>query len=151
LDEETSRAVRHERSLVLLLLDADGLKAVNDRFGHQEGDRLLQHVALLLRREARTSDVIARVGGDEFAVIQPETELAGGMIAAERVRSTMRDQPFATVTGDMPPTSLSIGISGVPDHATSSADLFRSADRALYESKRAGKDRTTIATAVVPA
>lgn len=151
LDEETSRAVRHERSLVLLLLDADGLKAVNDRFGHQEGDRLLQHVALLLRREARTGDVIARVGGDEFAVIQPETELAGGMIAAERVRSMMREQPFATVTGDMPPTSLSIGISGVPDHATSSAELFRSADRALYESKRAGKDRTTIATAVVPA
>ena len=148
LDEETARAVRHARSLALLLLDADGLKLVNDRFGHQEGDRLLQHIASLLRREARTSDVIARVGGDEFAVIQPETEVAGGLIAAERIRRTMRDEPFATVAGDVPPTSLSIGISGVPDHASSSADLFRSADGALYESKRAGKDRTTIATAV---
>ena len=151
LDEETSRAVRHARSLVLLVLDADGLKLVNDRFGHQEGDRLLQHVALLLRREARTSDVIARVGGDEFAVIQPETEVAGGLVAAERIRSTMREEPFATVGGDVPPTSLSIGLAGVPDHAIASVDLFRSADSALYESKRAGKDRTTIATAVVPA
>jgi diguanylate cyclase (GGDEF)-like protein len=151
LGEETSRAVRHGRGLVLLLLDADGLKLVNDRFGHQEGDRLLQHVAALLRREARTSDVIARVGGDEFAVIQPETEVAGGMIAAERIRATMRSEPYATLAGDTPPTSLSIGLSGVPEHARSSRDLFRSADSALYESKRAGKDRTTIATAVVPA
>jgi diguanylate cyclase (GGDEF)-like protein len=151
LDEETSRAMRHDRSLVLLLLDADGLKLVNDGFGHQEGDRLLQHIALLLRREARASDVIARVGGDEFAVIQPETEVAGGLIAAERIRSAMRDGPFATVAGDMPLTSLSIGLAGVPAHSSTSADLFRSADSALYESKRAGKDRTTIATAVVPA
>jgi len=143
--------VRHGRRLVLLLLDADGLKLVNDRFGHQEGDRLLQHVALLLRREARTSDIVARVGGDEFAVIQPETEVAGGRIAAERIRSTLHQEPFATTSGDIPPTSVSIGVSGVPDHATASADLFRSADGALYESKRAGKDRTTIATAVVPA
>jgi two-component system, cell cycle response regulator len=148
LDEETSRAVRHARSMALLLLDADGLKLVNDRFGHQEGDRLLQHVASLLRREARTSDIIARVGGDEFAVIQPETEVKGGMVAAERIRSTMHSEPFTTVAGDTPPTSLSIGVSGVPDHARSSADLFRFADSALYESKRAGKDRTTIATAV---
>jgi diguanylate cyclase (GGDEF)-like protein len=151
LGEETSRAVRHGRSLVLLLLDADGLKAVNDHFGHQEGDRLLQHVAALLRREARTSDVIARVGGDEFAVIQPETEVAGGLVAAERIRSTMHRELFATAAGEIPATSLSVGVSGVPDHAKSSADLFRSADSALYESKRAGKDRTTIATAIVPA
>jgi two-component system cell cycle response regulator len=143
--------VRHARSLAMLLMDADGLKAVNDRFGHQEGDRLLQHIAALLRREARASDIIARVGGDEFAVIQPETAVAGGLIAAERIRAAMRAEPYATIAGDTPLTSLSIGVSGVPDHASSSADLFRLADSALYESKRAGKDRTTIATAGVPA
>lgn len=151
LEEETSRAVRHARSLVLLLLDADGLKLVNDRFGHQEGDRLLQRIAALLRQQARTSDVIARLGGDEFAVIQPETEVAGGMVSAERLRDAMRTEPFTTLAGDTPPTSVSIGLSGVPEHARSSADLFRLADDALYESKRAGKDRTTVATAVVPA
>jgi diguanylate cyclase (GGDEF)-like protein len=151
LDEETSRAIRHARSLALLLLDADGLKLVNDRFGHLEGDRLLQHVALLLRRHLRPSDVIARVGGDEFGIIQPETEVSGGVVAAERIRGTMRDEPFATVSGEIPPTSLSIGVSGVPEHARTSDDLFRSADGALYESKRAGKDRTTVASAVTPA
>ncbi|MGH2491132.1 MAG: diguanylate cyclase [Candidatus Limnocylindria bacterium] len=151
LDEETARAMRHARSVVLLLLDADGLKLVNDRFGHQEGDRLLQHVASVLRREARTSDVIARVGGDEFGIIQPETAVAGGVVAAERICCAMRDAPFATVGGDVPPTSVSIGVSGVPEHARSSADLYRLADGALYESKRAGKDRTTVASAVAPA
>lgn len=151
LDEETARAVRHARSLALLLLDADGLKLVNDRFGHQEGDRLLKHVASLLRQRARTSDVIARVGGDEFAIIQPETEVAGGVVAADRIHTAMRDAPFATVGGETPPASLSIGVSGVPEHARSSAELFRSADAALYESKRAGKDRTTVATAVARA
>jgi two-component system, cell cycle response regulator len=151
LDEETTRAVRHARNLALLLLDADGLKPINDRFGHQEGDRLLKHVASLLRQRARTSDIIARVGGDEFAIIQPETEVVGGVVAAQRIHSAMRDVPFATVGGDTPPTSLSIGVSGVPEHAHSSAELFRSADAALYESKRAGKDRTTVATAVARA
>jgi diguanylate cyclase (GGDEF)-like protein len=151
LDEETSRAIRHARSLALLLLDADGLKLVNDRFGHQEGDRLLKHVSSLLRQRARTSDVIARVGGDEFAIIQPETEVAGGVVAADRIHSAMRDAPFATVGGETPPASLSIGVSGVPAHARTSAELFRSADAALYESKRAGKDRTTVATAVARA
>jgi diguanylate cyclase (GGDEF)-like protein len=151
LDEETSRAVRHARSLVLLLIDADGLKVVNDRFGHQEGDRLLQRIATLLRHQARTSDIIARLGGDEFAIIQPETEAPGGLAAAERVRDSMRTEPFATLGGDTPSTSVSIGLAGVPEHAHSSSDLFRSADDALYESKRAGKDRTTVATTVVPA
>lgn len=151
LDEETARALRHSRSLVLLLLDADGLKLVNDRFGHQEGDRLLQHVTLLLRRQARASDVVARVGGDEFAIIQPETEVAGGLVAAERVRGTMRNEPFATVGGETPRTSLSIGVSGVPEHARSSAELFRLADAALYESKRPGNDRSTVASAATPA
>jgi diguanylate cyclase (GGDEF)-like protein len=151
LEEETSRALRHERSLVLLLLDADGLKLVNDRFGHLEGDRLLRHVALLLRRQARTSDVIARIGGDEFGIIQPETEVAGGVVAAERIGSALRDWPFATASGEAPPTSVSIGVSGVPEHARSSVELFRLADAALYESKRAGKDRTTVASTVLPA
>ena len=151
LDEETSRALRHERSLALLVLDADGLKLVNDRFGHQEGDRLLQHIAMLLRRQVRPSDVIARVGGDEFAIIEPETDTAGGFVAAERIRRTMHDEPFATVQGETPQASISIGVSGIPEHARSSADAFRLADGALYESKRAGKDRTTVASAVVPA
>lgn len=151
LDEETSRAVRHARRLVLLLLDADGLKLVNDKFGHQEGDRLLQRIALLLRQQARTSDVIARLGGDEFAVIQPETEVSGGLVAAERIHHAMHTEPFTTLAGDTPPTSVSIGLAGVPEHAQTTAYLFRLADDALYESKRAGKDRTTVATAVVPA
>jgi diguanylate cyclase (GGDEF)-like protein len=151
LDEETERAVRHTRSLVLLLLDADRLKGVNDRFGHVEGNRLLRHVAELLRRAARTSDIIARVGGDEFAVIQPETDVSGGVIAAERICETIRRTPFATIAGESQPTTVSIGVSGVPQHARTSADLFRLADAALYESKRAGKDRMTVATAVVPA
>lgn len=151
LDEETSRAVRHARSAALLLLDADGLKLVNDRFGHMEGDRLLRHVATLLRGQARTSDVIARIGGDEFAVIQPETEVSGGLVAAERICDALRDEPFTTAGGEMPSTSVSIGVSGVPEHTSSSVDLFRLADEALYESKRAGKGRTTVATAVTPA
>jgi len=151
LDEETSRAVRHARSVVLLLLDADGLKLVNDQFGHLEGDRLLRHLATLLRRQARTSDVIARVGGDEFGIIQPETGVAGGLIAGDRIGSALRDEPFTTVGGEKPPTCVSIGVSGVPEHARTSADLYRLADAALYESKRAGKDRTTVATPVTPA
>ena len=133
LDEETSRALRHARSVVLLMLDVDGLKLVNDRLGHQEGDRLLQHVASILRRRARTSDVIARVGGDEFAIVQPETEVAGGLAAAERVQVAMRADPFVTLSGDTPPTSLSIGVSGCPS-TRARAKSCTAADAALYES-----------------
>jgi len=146
LKEEADRAVRHKRRLGLLMLDLDNLKMYNDTFGHLQGDVVLRQVAKLLRVCARGIDIVARYGGDEFAIILPDTDRDGLMVVARRiVARTANGQLAPEFQLQGTPLSLSIGAAVFPDHADTPQSLIDMADKALYESKRLGRNRLTAA------
>jgi diguanylate cyclase (GGDEF)-like protein/PAS domain S-box-containing protein len=137
LHEERQRALRHERPLSLVLFDLDGFKDVNDSRGHVAGDELLRAVAQALHSAARTGDIVARVGGDEFAVIAPDTDDAAAAALAERLRRAAGEA--------LERLHVAVTLSaGVADLAAASAadDLVHLADRALYWAKHHGRDQT---------
>ena len=140
LDQEVARARRHGRPLCLALLDVDRFKAVNDTFGHVAGDAVLVEASTRLQACVRSEVVLARIGGDEFAAILPETSLLQGEEIAQRVRATIAGAPF---NGDLRVT-LSIGVAAL-DSAGEAAGLRRAADEALYAVKAAGRDGVTCA------
>ncbi|HVR89276.1 MAG TPA: diguanylate cyclase [Candidatus Limnocylindria bacterium] len=144
LIEEVSRAKRHERPLTLTVFDSDHLKVVNDRFGHGEGNRLLGDLAHQIRSTVRTSDFVARFGGDEFVLIAPETHLAAGIILAERVRAAIASRDFS-VSSEHVRITVSAGVAALPEHPADPDELFRLADGALYEAKRRGRDQVAVA------
>ncbi|MFZ5862674.1 MAG: sensor domain-containing diguanylate cyclase [Nitrospirota bacterium] len=142
LAESIAYAKRHQRPLACLMIDADNFKPINDRFGHHHGDRVLKGIADAITGALRGSDVAARYGGDEFAVLLRDTDGPGAFTKAERIRDAVRHSPL--LDGE-PPVTVSIGIAvwndliGLdPDY-----DLLAEADRALYDSKANGKNRTT--------
>ena len=140
LDEEVARARRSGRPLSLLMVDLDGFGEVNNRHGHQKGDATLVAVAEALRECLRTSDVGGRYGGDEFAIILPETSLQEAMIVAERMRVAIIEHT-AVVTSQTIHLGASIGVAAFPLHAQTREDLVLMADRAAYAVKHSGKGR----------
>jgi diguanylate cyclase (GGDEF)-like protein len=143
LEAEVERSRRHGRPLSLVMLDLDGLKDVNDSWGHQAGDRVLVRFADHLRRTLRTSDGAYRIGGDEFALILPETSPLGASVLAERVRRAVER---ARVGGDDGiRLTVSIGVGSFPEHGASPDALFARADTAMYEVKAAGGDAVAMA------
>jgi diguanylate cyclase (GGDEF)-like protein len=122
------------------MLDLDGLKAANDRFGHEWGDHLLKAVADVLHGDVRVTDIPARYGGDEFVLMLPETDLNGGILVAEKVRVDIARIALPH-NGAVVRTSASIGIVTFPEDGRSSAELMRRADLAMYEAKRRGRDQ----------
>jgi diguanylate cyclase (GGDEF)-like protein len=143
LESEVERARRHRRMLSLVLLDADALKNVNDGWGHLAGDRVLGRLAALLDRQRRAEDGAYRVGGDEFALILPETPSAGASILAERLRRRIQRERLGV--GDDLHLTVSIGVGSFPEHAVNADELFERADSALYEVKRSGGNAVAIA------
>jgi diguanylate cyclase (GGDEF)-like protein len=139
LDRELSRARREGASLSLVLLDVDHFKAVNDEHGHQVGDQVLSIVARTLAETVRDMDLVARYGGEEFVVLLPGTALADAVGTAERLRAAVAGQPAPA------PVTVSAGVATFPDQAPSGAELLVLADCALYEAKRAGRDRVMAA------
>jgi two-component system, cell cycle response regulator len=137
LQEELARFARYRQPLSLLLLDLDGLKAINDTRGHRAGDAALVQLGAEIRAEARSTDTCARWGGDEFAVLAPGTVEEAATAMAERIRARL------TAQADVPGLAVSIGVATLaPPVAASTADaLVRTADRALYEAKRLGGNR----------
>jgi diguanylate cyclase len=133
---EADRSRRTQSPVSLLVLDIDSFKQVNDKLGHAVGDDTLCGIAHALRITLRTIDVPARFGGDEFAVILPETDAAGALVVAERIREAIK----ATFADRKTPVTTSIGAATMPDHADSPADLLRAADRALYAAKAGGRN-----------
>ncbi|MDX1398028.1 MAG: GGDEF domain-containing protein, partial [Oceanospirillum sp.] len=133
------QAQRERYTLALLYLDLDRFKAVNDDYGHEVGDELLKEVALRLQQTLRESDVIARIGGDEFNILLPD--IADGT-AAEHVADKILAavvQPF--VTGDIRlEVSASIGLTLYPDDAVDAKQLIKNADVAMYRSKAQGRN-----------
>jgi diguanylate cyclase (GGDEF)-like protein len=140
IEQEIQRAARSGRSFALLMFDLDGLKAANDRFGHGSGDALLRAVADTLRGDIRITDVAARYGGDEFVLLLPETDLAGALQVAEKVRVDVGRLGLPH-DGLVIRTSASIGLVTYPDDGRSSTELMRRADLAMYEAKRRGRNQ----------
>ncbi|MGI8509177.1 MAG: diguanylate cyclase [Gemmatimonadaceae bacterium] len=133
-------------SCALVVVDIDRFKHVNDTFGHQSGDQILQQVAATLQKEVRTVDLLARYGGEEMAFLLPQTELSGGCQLAERLRQAVSARPFV-VQGREIPITISLGVAAYPAGARDRDDLFAVADRALYEAKRGGRNRVVSDTA----
>ena len=140
LRRETKRAVRTNRALSMLFIDLDGFKAVNDTYGHMYGSRALVEAAAVIRSSARETDVVARFGGDEFAVILPETARDGAIMVAERICDRIAAHSF--LTADLLDVRLtaSVGIATLPDVAASAEELMQAADKAMYKVKVTGKN-----------
>jgi diguanylate cyclase (GGDEF)-like protein len=138
LAEEIARHRRHDRRFALILLDLDGFKQINERYGHLEGDRLLAEVGAALRDEVRGEDPIFRQGGDEFAVIVEETDAEEAAEVAARVRARVTRRGFGS--DERLPLGGATGIAIYPDDGLSAEDLLGCADDDLFAAKR-GVDR----------
>ncbi len=140
VDREIHRSRRFSRGFCLLMMDLDGLKWINDRYGHYQGDRVLRGVAEIIRSGLRGVDVPARYGGDEFVALLPETDPAGAYVVAEKIRQGVSDL-LVEADGQQITTSLSIGMVSYPDDGQTADELMIAADEAMYLSKRLGKNR----------
>ncbi len=141
LEQELDRARRYSLALTILLADIDRFKQINDTRGHIAGDSILRQVGELLRREARSVDIVARYGGEEFVVVMPETALHGAAIFAERLRRRVMARDFADQGEDPAHLTVSIGLASFPDERVHDADGFVAlADQALYRAKTEGRN-----------
>jgi diguanylate cyclase (GGDEF)-like protein len=147
LRREAKRASRSGRPLSLLFLDLDGFKGINDTHGHQAGSRALVEAAAVIRRCARETDVVARFGGDEFALILPDTGSEGAAAVGDRVRERLCAHPFLEEAGLTVRLTASVGVATLPDVAASAEELVRAADMAMYQVKESGKNGVRIAQA----
>ncbi len=137
LDREFSRAKRYRRPLALLYLDLDGFKTINDQFGHLFGDEILRNIALSMRAVLRTTDLLARIGGDEFAVLLPETTIKGAVGVATKLGRAL--QAFgANLSQAIPDLSFSAGVAQMRFEDDSIDDLLARADTVQYQAKAAG-------------
>jgi diguanylate cyclase (GGDEF)-like protein len=145
LRRETKRASRSGRPLSLLFIDLDGFKSVNDSHGHLYGSRALVEAAGLIRLSARETDVVARFGGDEFALILPDTGSEGAAAVGERIRDRIDAHRFLQGDGLDIHLTVSVGVATLPDVAASTEGLIQAADEAMYHVKEHGKNGIYIA------
>jgi diguanylate cyclase (GGDEF)-like protein len=138
LEEESQRSDRYGHPYVLLMIDLDGFKAVNDCFGHQIGDSVLQQVSESLQRALRSTDVLTRYGGDEFAIILPETSLEEALHVAEKLKAMLAATKLHLPHETQRFVSACMGAAVYPLEAQTSAELIRIADHRMYEAKHLG-------------
>ena len=150
-EEGAQRAVEHAhrsgRPLSLLVADVDRFKSFNDRFGHAVGDVVLRHVADVLRREARAMDLVARIGGEEFVVLMPDTDAAAAAGVAERMRAALAEATAADVPEQAGRVTASFGVATLGGASERLHHLLTAADDALYSAKREGRNRVSLAPA----
>ncbi len=150
LRRESKRASRSGRPLSLLFLDLDGFKSVNDRHGHLCGSRALVEAASVIRGCARETDVTARFGGDEFALVLPDTGSEGAVAVAERVRERICAHSFLKASDGLDiRLTASIGVATLPDVAASAEELIKAADIAMYRVKEQGKNGVFLAVDLI--
>lgn len=141
-DREWNRARRYECSLSLLMIDIDYFKLINDNFGHLVGDQMIVHLANIARACKRDSDVLARIGGEEFALLLPETGLRQARRVAQRLHHEVQISPLVTEARSVSAT-VSIGVATMTDDLPDLLHLMSAAGRALYQAKHAGRNRVT--------
>jgi diguanylate cyclase (GGDEF)-like protein len=143
MNRELARANRHKTPLSLLLIDLDDFKRVNDVHGHLAGDKVLQHIARIILQEKRTEDIAARLGGDELAIILPETEKNSALVVAKRIRRSVEETPLMH-DGQAIGLTLSGGVASFPQDVANAKDLLRKTDSALYQAKDSGKNTISV-------
>ncbi|WP_166267647.1 GGDEF domain-containing protein [Marinobacter caseinilyticus] len=136
LEKELALSSRQGKQLTLLMADLDDFKHVNDRHGHQHGDRVIETVGQVLRANLRSMDIAGRYGGEEFIVVLPDTSMDAAIEIADRIRMHIK-QSFTDSTC----TTMSIGLANFPSQATDTQALIKAADQALYLAKRSGKNK----------
>lgn len=139
LDREMKKAARSARPLSLLMLDIDYFKNINDTFGHQVGDAIIEQVGALLKENCRNIDLAARYGGEEFAIILPETERDDALALAERMREKIASNHFQ-IAQHLINITVSIGVTTLSSPVSNPEALILAADRALYQAKQAGRN-----------
>lgn len=142
---EIERSRRHGRALSLLMMDIDNFKSWNDQFGHPAGDLLLKEISTHLTNGLRQIDWIARYGGDEFAILLPDTSTENAFLTAERLRKSFAPSQKSNQSLEL--VSLSFGVATFPEHGKSAKDLVLAADQALYQAKNKGRNQSIIAAA----
>lgn len=141
LEEETARAGRYGRSLSVVELDIDFFKKYNDKFGHLAGNDLLRVLSRTIVDNSRTTDMCARTGGEEFAIIMPETDFSKAVQLAERLRILIESARFEVKGADDQTITASFGVASFPDHSGTATDLYHAVDQALYKAKSTGRNR----------
>lgn len=144
LKKEVIRANRQKQSFSLIGLDLDFLKQINDKYGHSYGDLAIKTLADVIKNNARSIDIAARMGGEEFNIILPGIDSKGAMIAAERIRKTLESTEIETI-GHI---TASIGVATYFEHTENPEELIELTDQAMYQSKRNGRNRVTLATPI---
>jgi diguanylate cyclase (GGDEF)-like protein len=143
LDREVARAKRYKRTFSLLVFDLDHFKRVNDRFGHLAGDAVLRQLGAVLLGRLRVNDVLARIGGEEFALITPEVSLDGAKDLAGKINRLIGDTRFE-FEGSAVEITVSVGVAEWQPDYEDAWDLFKAADDKMYEAKRAGRNQVCI-------
>jgi diguanylate cyclase (GGDEF)-like protein len=149
LRRETKRASRSGRPLSLLFIDLDGFKSVNDTHGHLAGSRALVEAAGVIRVSARETDIVARFGGDEFAIVLPDTGCDGALAVGDRVRERIAAHRFLQTEGLSINLTVSVGVATLPDVSISADGLIHAADNAMYWVKDRGKNGIHVAETAV--
>jgi diguanylate cyclase (GGDEF)-like protein len=148
LQDEIKRSIRYHRPVSLIILDLDGFKEINDRYGHPAGDRLLLDVANIIRNSIRETDLPARYGGEEFVIICPKTESQEAFTVAQRIRMTVEATRFYITLHERCRITISAGVATFPTDAVDVQALMHAADHALYCAKRSGKNCVVAAESV---
>jgi len=146
LRREAGRAKAESRPFCVLMMDGDNFKSVNDTYGHLTGSKTLEEIGFSIMTSLRSGDAAARFGGDEFAAFLLDADLGQGLVAAERIRSTVENYPFSVVRQGSKEThriTMSIGVSSFPADSSDPIELVEMADSALYRSKREGRNRVS--------
>lgn len=143
-EHEMQRAMRYGRPLTVAIFDVDLFKRINDSLGHAAGDDVLRAIAQVTAETLRETDLVGRLGGEEFGLLLPETELSGGTDLAERLREAVASHPVAVAGGQTVRVTVSIGVATLADDDVSVDGLFARADAALYRAKDAGRDRIAV-------
>ena len=146
LEEEVARSRRYNSTISLLMCDIDHFKNVNDTFGHQQGDCILREVSRIIRKNVRNTDIACRYGGEEFAIVLPETTQSDAKIVAERIRRDVAKFEFPSIMSDQPSIhcSISIGVAGFPLNADNKDQLIQKADASLYKAKDSGRNKVVL-------